>query len=173
MGKYFEVPIELQNSFFFPECLIEWEDNLVTTFNPNHPFQYELGYYAGMEGLRPWETPEEGIPLLLKEWKKIKGQLEELFATRKTGAAIEPMKQSIALFVEILFWTNKGPVRFPLMHIEELKIKPVNVIERLEFIIAKPQLYHSYIQLSELLIEQEKHFIKERLLKMNSKNVQE
>lgn len=173
MGKYFEVPIELQNSFFFSECLIEWEHNLITMFNPKHPFLYELGYYSGMKGLRPWETPEDGIPLLLEEWKNKEIQLEELFSDRKTAAAIEPMKHSIALFVEMLFWTNKVPVRFPLIYIDELTIKPVNVKERLEFIIAKPQLYHSYVQLSELMIEQEKHFIKQQLLKAKLKNVQE
>ncbi|MBY0096581.1 YpoC family protein [Mesobacillus maritimus] len=173
MGITLKVPSELDHSFFFPKDIVEIEDKLPVEFISSDPFIYEIGFYHGLNMIRPWESPEKVIPFLLEEWKKHKKQLESIFSARDASSALGPMKHAIAIFVEMLFWTNGQPVHFPLHNIQQLNIKPVNVQERIEFIISRPKLYHSFAQLSELYIEQQKHFTRELLLKSKLKNVQE
>ena len=45
-----------------------------------------------------------------------------------------------------------------------LKIKPINIRERLDYIIQNPNKFHSFIQLSELFVEMEKLFRKQQVL---------
>jgi hypothetical protein len=173
MGITLKVPSELNHSFFFTKDVLKIEDKLFEEFNSSFPFVYEVGFYHALYMPRPWESPEKVIPFLLEEWKKHRKQLESIFLTRDTASALGPMKHAISIFVEMLFWTNGQPVHFPLNNIQQLTIKPVNVQERIEFIISRPKLYHSFAQLSELFNEQEKHFTKKLLLKSKIKNVQE
>lgn len=164
MGIILNVPNELKYSFFFTQDVFEIEE-LDVDINLSNPFVYEVGFYNGLKMPRPWENPEEVIPYLQEEWKKLKIQLGTIFTTRDIASALVPMKQAIGLFIEMLFWSNAQPVCFPLNNIQQLEIKPVNIEERIEFIISRPMLYHSYVQLTELFIEQEKHFTKMLLLK--------
>jgi hypothetical protein len=165
MGILLKVPSELNHSFFFPKGVLEVEDEITEAFYASNPFVYEIGYYNGNIMPRPWDSPGATIPLLLEEWKKLKNQLVPLFSTRTLASVVLPMKQAIAIFLEMLFWTNGQPVLFPLNNIQQLDIKPVNIQERIEFIISRPKLYHSFAQLSELFLEQEKHFTKMLVLK--------
>lgn len=171
--KILKIPSELNHSFFFTTETLKVEEQIAVEFNSSYPFIYEIGFYNGIEMPRPWENPESSIQLLLAKWKELRHQLETLFASREFTAAMVPMKWSIAIFIEMLFWTNNKPVFFPLEKVQQFDFKPVNVQERLEFIISRPILYHSFVQLSELINEQEKHFTKMLLLKNNVKNVQE
>ncbi len=172
--KILKVPRELNHSFFFTTEFLKVEDQIAVGFDSTrYPFIYEIGFYNGIEMSRPWENPESSIQLLLAKWRELRHQLETLFASREFSAAMVPMKRSIAIFVEMLFWTNNKPVHFPLENVRELNFKPVNVQERLEFIISRPILYHSFVQLSELMNEQEKQFTKMLLLKNKVKNAQE
>ena len=70
------------------------------------------------------------------------------------------MIEGIALFIKLVFWTNEQPVRLKniFVELEQFPATPVNVRDRLEFIMARPAHYHAYIQLSELMVEQEKIF---------------
>lgn len=165
MGIINKVPSELNHSFFFPNDVVEVVAEITVEFHASNPFVFEVGYYNGMTMPRPWDNSETAIPLLLEEWKKLKNELVTLYSKRNLALVVVPMKQAIAIFIEMLFWTNGQPVRFPLNHIQQLDIKPVNIQERIEFIISRPKLYHSFAQLSELFLEQEKHFAKMLLLK--------
>jgi len=103
---------------------------------------------------------DETIPSLIEEWKLIKGKLEQLFKLRDKKAIEEPMKQGIALFVQMLHSSNGLSVCPSPIQYHQLRLKPVNVEERLEFILARPHLYHSFIQLVELMNEMEKQWFK-------------
>jgi hypothetical protein len=173
MGIILKVPSELNHSFFFTKDVVEIEDEITVEFHSSIPFVYEIGFYSGLNMPRPWETPREAISILLKEWNKLRIQLETLFSARDIASVMDQMKQSIGIFIEMLFWTNGQPVHFPLDNIQKLNYKPVNIQERIEFIISRPKLYHSFAQLSELFIEQEKHFTKKLLINSKMKNVQE
>ncbi|WP_051633452.1 YpoC family protein [Bacillus sp. UNC41MFS5] len=116
------------------------------------------------------DKKEVEISNLLTEWKNGKGQLEVLFREREYKNAKVLMEKGIQLFIQFLAWSNGLPV--PLnesLNFKQLEYKPVNVEERLAFITSRPALYHSYRQLSELMMEQEKLFVKRNILKKASK----
>lgn len=79
--------------------------------------------------------------------------------------ALQPMKKGIGIFLQAVFWSNHVPARLNGLNFDKLKVKPINVYERLEFIMNRPGNYHSFIQLSELMAEQEKQFVKHMALK--------
>ncbi|MCL6571625.1 MAG: hypothetical protein K6T88_08060 [Bacillus sp. (in: Bacteria)] len=107
---------------------------------------------------------------LLNEWGRIDAQLEKSFSERDQKNVTDWMEKGIALFVHFLFLSNEKS----LPHIEpipfhEVDFKPINIVERLGFIISRPNLYHSYRQLAELMNEQEKLLAKRNILKKASK----
>ncbi|MEK4029007.1 YpoC family protein [Pseudobacillus sp. FSL P4-0506] len=128
-------------------------------------FIYEL---SGTE--QPWLSEEKGLPLIKEEWPRLKEQLERKFQQRDREVHNEA-KAMIALFLMNLFWSNGQPVQLHdwKQRIRELSIKPVNVEERLEFIFKRPYSYHSYMQVSELMIEQEKQTAKYLAIKKKNK----
>ena len=109
------------------------------------------------------------ISKLLTEWENSKEQLEVLFRERDYNSANELMEKGINLFIHFLAWSNELPEtpNAPTNY-NQFAFKPVNVEERLPFIISRPALYHSYRQLSELMIEQEKLYVKRNILKKAS-----
>lgn len=105
---------------------------------------------------------EIAVGKLLEEWNQCKEQLASYFNNRDSERAEPLMKRAILLFGQFLFLTNSlGQEK---CSIKNCKIKPVNVEERLDFILSKPKLFHSYKQLAELFAEQEKQFAKQTVL---------
>ncbi|MBA4536117.1 hypothetical protein H1Z61_02910 [Bacillus aquiflavi] len=169
-NKIIPVPVQLKNSFFFPDDKIETKIAAVKNHSQiilNELFSYEVAYYSGVKGNRPWETPEAVIPQLLTEWKQLKKTLIDIFERRDRRQALKPMKRGIALFVQFLFWVHHLPVNLQSYYFKEdlFVWKPVNFKERLDFIFARPNDYHSFVQLSELMIELEKQYFKKEALK--------
>jgi hypothetical protein len=112
------------------------------------------------------EHLDESITLLLTEWEKLRDELENLFRHRDQKAALHVMRKGIGLFIQFLYWSNeKQVIVSKLEPLANLEIKPVNVDERIGFIISRPNLYHSYRQLSELITEQEKLYAKQKVVK--------
>ncbi|MFD3446074.1 YpoC family protein [Microbacteriaceae bacterium 4G12] len=111
----------------------------------------------------PWNDQEITIPAAFQMWKQEKEKIALLFRERKRKEARQPMIQFIAHLISVLHWMNGTPV-VTLHSIKEelecLALKPVNVSERMTFIMEQPDHYHSFIQLSELYEEVEKLFTK-------------
>ncbi|AZU63118.1 YpoC family protein [Neobacillus mesonae] len=106
---------------------------------------------------------------LLEEWNGMKAQLEDVFRKREQKNAKLLMEKGIALFNQFLNIANDLDVSIgKVISYDELDVKPVNLKERLEFIISRPHLYHSYRQLSELMIELQKLYVKNELIKKSS-----
>ncbi|MBU8879062.1 hypothetical protein BGM26_08705 [Bacillus sp. FJAT-29790] len=165
------IPDELSSPFFFSagEPLIVEKDSL-KNLNLSIPFLYEAAFFSGMDAIKPWLMQEECIPLLLKEWQAEKLILEELFAKRDRKQAAAPMKKGISLFLELVYWTNGEPAKLSsTLEFDKLKNKPVNLKERLNFILDRPALYHAFMQLTELMTEMEKQYMKQLALKKASK----
>jgi len=164
--KTIAVPSELKHSYLLHEkniCLsIEEQEK----FNPSKLFIYDAAFYAGELTLKPWQDHAEAISALLIEWSALQKQLQESFKNRDLPGAKEPMKKGIGIFIELMHWTNGSPVRLsPQISFEHLSIKPVNVRERLDFILGRPVFYPSYIQLTELMLEMEKLYKKSIAMK--------
>lgn len=165
------IPDELNNPFFFSaNAEITVQKEQLQQIILDIPFLYEAAFYANIDALKPWELHEEFIPLIKNEWDTVKLKLEELFRKRSYKSTIEPMKKGISLFLQFVYWANARPVHFgmPLLG-ESLKVQPVNMRERIGFIIQRPALYHSFVQLNELMIEMEKQYVKKMAIKKASK----
>jgi hypothetical protein len=167
--KKLKVPSELFHPFFFSETEVSL-DCTEPASGIGKNFYYELLFYNGMKAKMPWTSPEQFLPLIQEEWGKLKPSIEDMHRQRKKHGINEAMKQGMALFLQFLFWSNGRPLCLKeLPNFIELKIMPVNLEERAGFIMARPSLFHSYAQLCELMIEQEKQFAKYNMMKKASK----
>jgi len=154
--KKIKVPDELSNPFFFSETeiMIQASRNALEL---HENFMYDIFFFLGEDTYKPWEQLNEALPILLTEWKKIKVTLDQMHSRRDKPNILPAMKKAIGVFLQFLFWTNERPViiKSPIPF-NTLVYKPVNVEERLGFIISRPGLFHSFIQLGELMEEQKK-----------------
>lgn len=162
-SKRISIPPQLQLNYFFEHQSIDFHvenvkknDELIIS----DWFPYELAFYSKIESYRPWEDASNSVLQLIHYWKQLHKRLADLFEKRDRLNVHRPMKQGIALFIQCLFWMNDVPVIFSEQSIKivNLKWKPVNVKERLEFIIHQPNYYHSFVQLNELMNELEKQY---------------
>lgn len=111
------------------------------------------------------------IKELMTDWEKIKAALMKEHRSRNREKVIVLMEIGVKLFNQFLLKSNENDKNETTAIIfSELEAKPVNVAERLEFITSRPELYHSFIQLSELMGEQEKLYFKKRAMKKASRN---
>ncbi len=132
------------------------------------PFKYDIAYYLGAAPYSlPWENTSDSIPLILMSWKAKESFLNSLHDKRDRKAAKGEMIPAIAWYLQMQFWMNGQPVRSVndwKRDVQSLKWKPMNVDERLDFIIKKPELFHSFIQLQQLFTECTKLFYKSKAL---------
>jgi len=113
---------------------------------------------------------EEAVTGILKNWEEVKISLEEHFRSRSKTGTKDMMDKGIALFIQFIAAVNQLPLPENLtLDYDQLTFKPVNVQERLEFIKSRPELFHSFRQLSELMAEQEKQFAKKKIMKKSPK----
>ncbi len=122
----------------------------------NQGFPYEYFYYKDKELYRPWDDFLNVREQIGDEWAENVRQLEVLFSNREKNAIKPYMLKGIVLYLSLLYWSNQVPVNlrdFPVS-LKELKGKPVNVEERLPFILARPYFYPSFMQLKSLMEEQ-------------------
>ncbi|MBT2677749.1 hypothetical protein J7E38_01975 [Bacillus sp. ISL-35] len=98
----------------------------------------------------------------LNEWNHYNTELRHHFSNRDRDRILPVMKKAIALFKQFLFATNG--LNQDVHSVEDCKLKPVNVRERLEFVSSRPGLFQSYKQLAELFAEQEKQYARKTAL---------
>ncbi|TYS68435.1 hypothetical protein FZC76_11950 [Sutcliffiella horikoshii] len=132
------------------------------------PFKFDIAYYLGVAPDQlPWEMTSDSIPHILTSWKEKEILLNSLHEVRDRKEARKQIVLPIAWFLQLLFWMNGQPVRGLTdwkIEVCRLKWKPINVDERLEFVIKKPEMYHSFIQLQQLYTECAKLFYKIKVL---------
>lgn len=135
---------------------MSFDDGIKTT-----PLIFDLYSKLQIEALKPWEEKHKYIPIILETWKVTEPMIVEMFEERDRKKALVPMRNMIKMFLMFMFWMNGRPV--PTLykinrHINELKLKPVNAIERIEYILSIPNHYHAFIQLQQLFIELKKKY---------------
>jgi hypothetical protein len=124
------------------------------------PFMEELE----LESLN--ENVDQAISNLLSDWERIKVELETLYRNRDQKSTLQGMKKGISLFIQFLYWSNDRQINSKEpFSINQLVITPVNLDERLAYILSRPNLFHSYRQLSELMTEQAKQYAKKNIVK--------
>ncbi len=113
----------------------------------------------------PWDADKDTFDSLLRGWQTLEGSLSDLFHNRELQAAQPKMLEGLAIFIEALFWSNEKPVpalshSILITEAAQLPHKPINIDERLSYILKKPIHYLSYVQLKELFAElKKKHAI--------------
>ncbi|WP_088102170.1 YpoC family protein [Halalkalibacter urbisdiaboli] len=138
-----------------------------------HTMETNLFYYELSETLEPWLERETYLPLIFECWKEQETRLIALFKTRQKALTKQPMIQMIALFIDGLFWMNESPVP-SLLNVEnyagDLRLHPVNIEERLSFVLSGPERFHSFVQLQALMTELEKLYARDVVMEKHKKN---
>lgn len=161
-----EIPAKLYDPFFFSDKEVEIDETLLEHVQIKNQFIHDIAYFTNVETVKPWEEPAYSIPLLLKEWHILQTEIRVLFEQRKNQATLELMRQGIGFLMEFIFWTNEVPTqKLENGSIKMLKLKPVNCLERIQFIMKRPNIYPSFMQLIELFEEHEKQFSKYQAIK--------
>jgi hypothetical protein len=112
---------------------------------------------------------DNSLSHLLETWHQLKAEIEELHRQRKKEGTAEATQKGLELFLEFLFLSNDKPYSaLERVSFTDLEYKPVNLTERVDFILNRPGLFPSYIQLCELMVEQEKIFAKKKIKKASS-----
>ncbi len=145
--------------------IIEWNEQYEVSFIAEIPLLYEAAFHNGLDVLKPWKIADQTIPGVIHEWGNIKEELTIKFAKRDHVMIEELMRKGIALFYEVLYWSNHRPVVFYEPRDVNLIIIPINFWERMKFISSRIKNYHSFVQLTELFNEMEKLFWKHQVMK--------
>ncbi|WP_409270447.1 YpoC family protein [Neobacillus sp. SCS-31] len=122
-------------------------------------FAHEISYFSGESGKWPWNVPDESVPKLFAAWECLREDISLAFKIREKASILSAMRKGVGLFLHVLFWSNGQPVSLASMPGPfSLSVKPANCRDRIQFLIDRPGLFHSFIQLCELMDEQYKHF---------------
>ena len=108
----------------------------------------------------PWLSPKETVQKALRLWKD--NGLTELnyyFKNRNRTSAKPVMLKYAAIYIQLSHWVNKEPVsalKNVSFTLSQFDYSPLNITERIEFILTSPDHYQAYKTLSQLYIESEK-----------------
>lgn len=111
----------------------------------------------------PYEDPDLYLVTVFQEGKEKLTEATQYFQKRQKNKAKKPLLFSLALWIDSLYWMNYQRFQgFLTIYetMEQLEWKPINVEERIQFILSQSTLFHSSIQLEELY---------EELIKINAK----
>ncbi|KPB06631.1 YpoC family protein [Bacillus sp. CHD6a] len=164
--------MKIPESFLHPHFYSNQDNISIKTYDLKDiiavPFKFDIAYYMGAAPDQlPWEMTSDSIPDILTSWREKEILLNSLHETRDRKEARKQILLPIAWYLQLLFWMNGQPVRGLTgwkKEVGRLQWKPVNVEERLEFVIKKPEMYHSFIQLQQLYTESAKLFYKMKAL---------
>lgn len=152
----------MPNEFVHP-LFFRAGDNVPTSDAPFPEAMKHVYFYYDLTGIQaPW-AEIESLAAVFTLWHEERDRLESCFAKRDRASAREPMIRGLSYLLVCLHWLNGkrvANVREWEKEMDALALKPVNAIERLQFIFARPDLYHSFIQLNELFHETEKLYYK-------------
>ncbi|WP_430510248.1 YpoC family protein [Gottfriedia solisilvae] len=132
----------------------------------NKPFSYESLHLLEESSISSQEVRDKIIQEMFLQWKEESELLTGYFRLRNRKSALEPMTRGLANFISITTWLNGKiltNINDLLNELDLLTIKPINLNERISFVIKQPDHYHSFIQLSGLYTELEKLYYKQKI----------
>lgn len=152
----------LSTYFQKDEIITALADNSLKEVLLKQPLIFDIYDHLQVETeVKPWENKNQYISFLIENWQETMPSIIELFKARDRKQVLWPMEKMILTFIAMLFWTNGKPVPGLIKitdQVKELTIKPVNIGERLEFILSAPNQYHAFTQLKTLFSELEKKY---------------
>ena len=165
---YIKVPDQFVHPLFYKEGVeIEIKEDLSLEDTSSLPFIFDMLHSKQIHiKIIPWMQKAETVKAIVNLWKEKQESISSLHKERNKEQIKVETPGAIALYMNFLFWINGKPVSKLTnldTELETLFWKPVNVTERLSFILNKPYLYHSFVQLNELFTETEKLFVKVKM----------
>ncbi|WP_223702005.1 YpoC family protein [Sutcliffiella deserti] len=128
------------------------------------PFKFDIAYSLGVfTTWQPWKDKLRSVPMLFLAWKEYEASLVILHKSRERHQVKKHMTQVIAIFIQSLFWMNGQPVSELAKwqkDVKALRLKPINLEERLDFVMSQPEKYPAFIQIQQLINEIQKLFYK-------------
>ncbi|TGA97039.1 hypothetical protein E4665_13445 [Sporolactobacillus shoreae] len=155
--------IQVPESFCFPPFYGE-EASLIkqgpSSEVTQYPFYYDIMYHIDPSSCAPWPWETE-TDYLRASWEKRRPAIRDTFHRRSANEARTPMILSLAEFIDQMFWVSGQPVRSLspdqlITGLQSFAYAPLNLKERLGYIIDQPDRYLSFIQLNELQDELKK-----------------
>lgn len=132
----------------------------------NKPFSYESIQLLEDSSICSQEYLDTIMKEMFMQWKEESELLTGYFRKRNRQAALEPMLRGLANFISITTWLNNKILTNAnelLVVLDSLTNKPINLNERISFVMKQPDHYHSFIQLSSLYTELEKLYYKQKI----------
>ncbi|MDX5474407.1 MAG: hypothetical protein LPK00_02620 [Bacillaceae bacterium] len=166
--KNMQVPAEFAHPLFYREGdEMEIKEEISIGDASAYPFIFDIYYNKQIPlPIKPWSERDKTLKEIAYMWRVKQAAISFVHKERNKKKVMVELPNVIALYISFLFWINGKPVsnlKYLHSEIEKLVWKPVNVTERLSFILTKPYLYHSFVQLNELFMETEKLFVKVKI----------
>lgn len=154
---------ELQHPAFpFPSA--EWQEiDPESIYVSGFPFWQEHQFFREGAGVMPWkEDKAKACRKLAKQASSVAEVIQAAFEAKEKPDSIT-VRDGLGLFLSILFWSNGRPVQLRELdkQIATLEIKPMNIEERLTYILENGHTYPGFKQWEELLLEQRKLIAKQ------------
>ncbi|WP_078546142.1 YpoC family protein [Litchfieldia alkalitelluris] len=168
-NEKFAVPSSFYHSLYYDKQSIisldcELKEQQIKRLLKEFPFIFDILEEVGDKFPKPWEDRNQMIPILLESWSETSDMLSNLFKRRVRNETRGPMLQSISLYIQFLYWVNEQAVpglQNIVSDMLKLEYTPINIEERMAFILSRPDSYHAYIQVSQLFEEGKKYFYKQ------------
>ncbi|MRX70960.1 hypothetical protein GJU40_02105 [Bacillus lacus] len=161
------IPAEFRIPPFYDEdyIAVSLEGKSIQEVLLQYPFIFDILNKNGQAWHTPWNTPEQTLPLLLEAWKvSEKSMLTSLQKKQLNG---KQTAISAALLINCICWSASLPVEeaVSLIQLQQSSNAPVNCRERLQFVLSRPEQYHSFIQLQQLFEEFKKIYAVQQAIK--------
>lgn len=167
--KTYTIPNEFCVSPFYAEGDVMYFNQKDGSMEPPFLFDILLIHHVDISGTFPWKDTKK-IDQYFQHWEEHKDILSRYFRERNKEKMKPLMRLFIAYYIDLVFWTHG----FPVVNLNGLDSQfaaftfiPVNLGERLGFVLEKPYHHLSFVQLNELYIELKKKRARAKVQKYN------
>ncbi|EFO7246107.1 hypothetical protein HNE19_000649 [Listeria monocytogenes] len=154
----FKYAVELTHPDFpAPDVILE-EYDPESIYVSGLPFWQEQQFFTKGGGVIPWKNEtERACRKLAKHMTNLAESMEADLKVHKKPSPVT-VRDALGIFLSILFWSNHRPVQLDNLmdQIKTLETKPLNLDERLEYVLKRCNTYLGFRQLNELMLEQRK-----------------
>ncbi|MBC2255286.1 hypothetical protein HCB46_07365 [Listeria ivanovii] len=158
----FKYAVELAHPDFPAPDVVAEEYDSESIYVSGLPFWQEQQFYTRGGGVIPWKNQtDKACRKLAKHMTNLAESMEKELKVHKKPAPVV-VRDALGIFLSILFWSNHRPVQLDnlMEQISTLDMKPLNLEERLEYVLKRGNTYLGFRQLNELVLEQRKSIAK-------------
>ncbi|WP_404403452.1 YpoC family protein [Jeotgalibacillus malaysiensis] len=162
------LPDQYKHPLFYQPDHVEVEIDDKRSFDPY--FAEDL--LARHHQVKPWEDIESCIGSINEEWKVLSDEMRPLFEGQ-AEKTFDSMVKGISLFFTLLYWTNEKHVSVSTWaeDIKHFEVSIMNPHERISFVMKRPAVYFSFIQLDEMFRELTKTSAKFAAIKKRKRGI--